>query len=517
MPNKRQLTEYEPVRRSQRASPQRSAAVEAAWMPPAGSAADGIAAPRVTQQRSSVPRARQTAAAKRTEWVLRHGHTFTYAGIFLFTVVLYFRPYEFLPLPHTLAFWLAILTLIIFVPAQLAVEGTLTARPREVNLVLLLCLAALLSIPLAVSRGEALDTFVDPFLKAVVIFIVIVNVVRTEWRLQGLFFLTLAVSCVLSFAALNDFRQGRFSVEGYRIAGSIGGMFGNPNEMALHLITVVPIAVALFLSTRGLIGKMVYGSCAMLLVAGSMVTYSRGAFLGLAGGAAVLMWKLGRRRLGVIVLMVVAGTLFLAFAPGGYGSRMLSIFDSSLDPSGSSNARQALFWRSLHVAIANPVFGVGIGNFHILSIREQVTHNTYTQVAAEMGFAALVVYTMFIVTPLRRLRQIERETFMARRESRFYYLSIGLQASLVAYMISSFFSSAAYLWYVYYLVGYAVALRRMYEAQSMKNNASTGDGGDQRDANKTGESTGRSAAPEGMTSPTNDRGPQKRIEGLVTA
>ena len=42
-----------------------------------------------------------------------------------------------------------------------------------------------------------------------------------------------------------------------------------------------------------------------------------------------------------------------------------------------------------------------MGNFHFKSIQEQVSHNSYTQVAAEMGMAALVLYTMFIVTPLK--------------------------------------------------------------------------------------------------------------------
>jgi hypothetical protein len=45
-------------------------------------------------------------------------------------------------------------------------------------------------------------------------------------------------------------------------------------------------------------------------------------------------------------------------------------------------------------------------------------------------------------------------------------LAVGLQASLVAYMVSSFFASVAYLWYVYYIVGYAICLRRMYEAET---------------------------------------------------
>ena len=101
-----------------------------------------------------------------------------------------------------------------------------------------------------------------------------------------------------------------------------------------------------------------------------------------------------------------------------------------------------------------------------MSYHGLVTHNSYTQVAAEMGMAALYCYTMFVVTPLRKLGQIARETFEMRSNSRFYYLSVGLQASLVGYMVCSFFASVAYLWYVFYLVGYAVCLRRLYESET---------------------------------------------------
>jgi O-antigen ligase len=95
-----------------------------------------------------------------------------------------------------------------------------------------------------------------------------------------------------------------------------------------------------------------------------------------------------------------------------------------------------------------------------------VTHNSYTQVAAEMGMPALALYTMFIVTPFRRLGQVGRETFVKRAHSRYYYLSICLQASLLGYMVTSFFASVAYYWYIYYVAAYAVCLRRIYESET---------------------------------------------------
>ena len=49
---------------------------------------------------------------------------------------------------------------------------------------LLLGLAALLSMPLAESPAEAWKTFSEMLLKTIVIFVVFVNVVRTELRLK---------------------------------------------------------------------------------------------------------------------------------------------------------------------------------------------------------------------------------------------------------------------------------------------------------------------------------------------
>jgi O-antigen ligase len=428
--------------------------------------------------------------ARHENWIFRRGHAISYAGLFLFTVVLYFRPYEVFtalkPLT-SMAFWLGVFTLAAFLPSQLAAEGNLTARPREVNLLLLFCCAALISIPPAISPREAWGTF-NEFLRPVMIFIVMINVVRTERRLKGIFFLTLAVSVVLSVGAIYDYRLGNFKVEGYRVAGIIGNLFGNPNDMALHLVTVIPIAVALMFTTRNLLFKALYATCALLMIVGSMLTFSRAGFLGLVCAGGVIAWKIGRKnRLAVAALTLVCLATVIAFAPKGYTSRLDSIVDHSRDAVGSASARTGLLLRSIKVAIANPVFGVGMGNFHIVSIGELVSHNAYTEVAAEMGLAAMVIYIMFILSPFRGLRIIESETFEERRASHFYYLAVGLQASLVAYMVSSFFASVAYQWYVYYLVGYSVCVRRLYKAEkSRAEKALAVSGTDRADAIKEG-------------------------------
>ncbi|HEV2881250.1 MAG TPA: O-antigen ligase family protein [Pyrinomonadaceae bacterium] len=475
MPSKQTLTDYDPVmpvRRARGAAGDERAEdiwpVRDALADNAGGAEDDAAAAgkeSESQTRATTATAAATTPAKVP--ALKRGHTLSYLGLFLFTAVLYFRPYELIPSlagVTSMAFWLAVPTLLVFMVSQFALEGNLTARTREVHLALLLLVAGLLSMPFAIAPGEAWDEFNHAFWKAVMMFIVILNVVRTERRLKGLIFLGLAVGCMLSVGAINDYRAGRFVIEGQRVAGVVGGMFGNPNDLALHLVTMIPLAFGLFLHTRRVLAKPLYIACMLLMVGGVIATFSRGGFLGLMGAGTVLAWKLGRRnRALVIVLLVGLFVAFVALAPGEYASRLGSITTAA---DASSHSRRELLIRSIVVALRHPLFGVGMGNFHIVAIGESVSHNAYTQVASEMGMAAMIIYIMFIVVPVRRLRLIELETYDARRTSRVYYLSVAMQASIIAYMISSFFGSVAFQYYVYYLVGYAVALRRIYEAQT---------------------------------------------------
>jgi O-antigen ligase len=301
------------------------------------------------------------------------------------------------------------------------------------------------------------------FMKTILAFIVLVNVTRTERRLKLMIFLSLAAGFYMSAIALRDYGANvQNATDIVRAKADIGNMFGEPNSMALHLVTMIPIAIALFLTSSNILKKVLYGGGGLLMIAGTFATQSRGGFLGMVAAGLVLAWKFGRRnRLLMVGVIVLAAVATFVFAPGGYGGRMATILDPDSDSSATS--RRELLKRSIAVTIANPVFGIGIGNFQIVGIRGQVTHNAYTQVSSEMGIAALAFYVLFIVAGYKRLRLIERETLNERKLSRFYYLTVGFEASLVGYMVGSFFLSVAYEWYVYFLVGYAIAFHRIYD------------------------------------------------------
>jgi O-antigen ligase len=403
---------------------------------------------------------------------LKRGHALSFAALFLFTIVLYGRPAEFYPSVWTnsLALIVGIITLLLFVTTQVTLEGNLSARPAEVNLVLLFMLTGLLSIPLAIDPGIARSEFGGTFVRGILIFVVIINVVRTEARLKALLFLSVVTALVLSVQAINDYRLGLMTVEGYRAAGRGTGIFGNTNDMALHLVTMLPISVAFFFGSRKPLRKAIHVACAAMMIFGILLSYSRGAFIGVLVVLVFLALRIGRRsKFEITVLLFAVSAAMILLAPSGYGDRLLSIVMPGLDSNGSADSRRGELFRSIYVALRHPLMGIGMGNYQPnMSYKGLVTHNSYTQVASEMGMTALVLYTTFIVKPFRKLSSIVRETFAVREDSHFYYLALGLQASLLVYMVSSFFLSVAYAWNVYYLVGYAVCFRRIYESSTGK-------------------------------------------------
>jgi len=135
-------------------------------------------------------------------------------------------------------------------------------------------------------------------------------------------------------------------------------------------------------------------------------------------------------------------------------------------------------YRALYIAVHRPVIGVGMSNFPRYSIHEMVAHNSYFEIAAELGLAGLIFYLIMIIAPLRSCQRIEQETKPAGesegkvdrspaglRQRELYLLSVALQATLYVYLLCSFFASIQYLWFVYYPIAYVVGLRTIKELE----------------------------------------------------
>jgi putative inorganic carbon (hco3(-)) transporter len=151
-------------------------------------------------------------------------------------------------------------------------------------------------------------------------------------------------------------------------AGALGGMrritsvYGNPNNLALYLGRVWPLAAALAMvdqrrRTNDHRRVLVFGLSTLVCLAGLLLSLSRGAWLG-AGAALIILImpaaqrRFGRRLLpgGLIAGSIIAAVIMVIFALRG----------GLLD--GSSNVR-ILFWQESLKLLEQHPQGVGLDQF----------------------------------------------------------------------------------------------------------------------------------------------------------
>lgn len=360
------------------------------------------------------------------------------------------------------------------ITAGIAILGLLAAMltggrkflhlPKEVILIFFLFGWLCLSVPFSVWPGGSFDTVFVDFSKVIPIVILIVSTANTPTRLRLLF--TVQTASVATIAVLT--LMGRSNMVGLsqssdvvRFGGAIGGIFGNPNDFAWALSLVLPFAFALMLHSRNIFTKSMWAMSMVVMVIAAMKTYSRGGVICMIVSGGITIWLFGvrARKPQLIVGAAVAGLLVLAFfSPPGFFQRVSSTTDWAEDATGSAWARQHLFQLSLRYTLENPLFGVGPGNFTIVSGSWHGTHNTFTQFSSEAGIPAAALFIIILWYSVRNLRTVRK--WMSDKDD-LWVLSAGLSASFAGFIVGGFFGMAAYHFFAYFMIGYACAIYRL--------------------------------------------------------
>jgi hypothetical protein len=392
------------------------------------------------------------------------GQSVAYAGLMLFTILLYLRPNELLPIgTFPLVRIITIGTLVIFFVERLGQGGPISVMPRPFKYLLAVAGLTILSIPIGLDPAASFSAFTDLFLKTLLVFLLAINVVTSFRRLRLLMEVTVLCASVVGLLTLFEYAQGKNMVEDFRAAGALGGIFGNPNDLALAMNVLLPIAVGLGLSRPHPFSKLLYLACAAVLAMTTVVTQSRAGFLTIVAAGVFFVVQLARRYPAAWAVGALAAVVLLASSSG----RVLSMFDASggnATAAESATNRWELVKRSLEVAGANPVrwlFGVGLENFHIVSIKELVGHNAYLQVFNEIGLPAMIFYILFLASVITITARIAKRYRRVRRYRQIWLTAIAIQTSLVAYAVGSLFASVAFHWYLYYPAAFAVCLQQL--------------------------------------------------------
>jgi O-antigen ligase len=391
-------------------------------------------------------------------------------GLLAFMVVLFFRPQDSLPFlePLHLADLAAAFAVLALVMGRLNRRAAVSRITGELSSVLALAGLMIVTAPFSIWPGGAIATFTDLYGKVIIIFSLMLNTVTTRERFTQLVSVVVLGTSYIGMRAVADYARGVNVYEDGRVGGAVGGLFGNPNDMALNLVTFLPLAVALALIR----GRPLLRAFALLgvpaMAAAIVFTKSRGGTIGLVAMLLVLLYQIWRIRPRVAALIVLLCVAALPMLPASFTYRMSSIYNAEEDPTGSREARRRLLREGYEAFLANPMVGLGAGQFSNYQPQRRdepwrETHNSVLQVASELGIFGLLLFVVLVVSgfaavlratrALRRTRHPPPNGTRARRELQLF--GAALVASLTGWFAAAMFASVAYYWTFYLVLGLA--------------------------------------------------------------
>jgi len=124
---------------------------------------------------------------------------------------------------------------------------------------------------------------------------------------------------------------------------------------------------------------------------------------------------------------------------------------------GSKKQREELLKMSLQLMLSHPFVGIGPGNFASVSGTWHVAHNTYTELGAEAGLPALLLFVLLLIRARRNLKRVSRSKSF-RQDMEIQIFTGALWASFAAYLVGAAFSDTQYHLFPYIFVAYTTAL-----------------------------------------------------------
>jgi putative inorganic carbon (hco3(-)) transporter len=327
--------------------------------------------------------------------------------------------------------------------------------------------------------------------KALVLFCAVVGLASAPHRVRIATTVMVAAGTLLAVLGVFQTATGDFGnsfgglarikyahIHGAVFEPRIAGPIGDPNFFAQILIPLVPLALALAWGTRNPRLRAAAFAAAGVLIAGTVLTYSRGAAVALAVVLALSLLAHGvrPRRLAAGLILLL---LLVPLAPDGFARRLTTIAqvlpgsEEVLRPDSSFGKRRVVTGVAWRMFVDRPLLGVGAGNyttrFHDYveevgsAVREyeadeaHYAHSLYLEIAAETGALGLLAFGAVLVVCFVSLRRA-RDRFRDRGLEPHALLARGVEIALVGYLASSVFLHGHHVRYLWLLFALAAAL-----------------------------------------------------------
>lgn len=336
---------------------------------------------------------------------------------------------------------------------------------REIRNHLLVILTGLVILSVLVNytmEGLAEGKYAE-FSKIILIAIFTVTLVDERWKLRVMAW-TIALS--LGFYGA---KCGIFGFLGGEVFQGPGGLLLDNNDFSLAMVMNLPFLFYLSMEEKNRAVKLALRGVAVLTVATIVATHSRGGFLALVTVYTLITIRSRYKLLGFGAALAAA-VLFVIFIPPEYVERLKTITDVKETSAASRLVAWAAAFRMIK---ANPVFGVGLGNFIFryteFASREEVlaatggfvphvAHNSYLQIWAEGGSLAFAVFLSIIGITLFKLRRLRKETLREGGPAWVVGYTHMFEISIWGYVVGATFLNRGQFDLFYQIVGLSTAL-----------------------------------------------------------
>ena len=287
------------------------------------------------------------------------------------------------------------------------------------------------------------------------------------WERKRIHALLLVIALSLGFFGLKGGIWAIATGASNQVLGPPGTFIAGNTEIGLALNMTLPLL--LFLrreEPRWWLRHLLLLMFAFSIVA-SLITYSRGALLGLVAVLIVLFWRSKGKWL-IVLLIAVGAPIAVQFLPPAWFDKMSTM--KTYEEDASAMGRIHAWTIAYRIALDRPILGAGFRPFTAETAERYLpevppmgtdAHNIFFQVLAEHGITGLALFVALLASTMATLRTTVRRG--SRRAATAWMANYAqmIEASLIAYLVSGFFLSLSYFDLVYHFIAIAVVLSVM--------------------------------------------------------
>jgi O-antigen ligase len=365
------------------------------------------------------------------------------------------------------AYWDELLFVLICLawPVQMALRGKISYRltPMDLPILLYLAVAAFLFLVRSPQLGIAIEG-VRVYVEYMLWFFIASNLLLNKAQARALINWLVLLGTLVALHGVYQYIVGvqipshwLDSTESVRTR--VFSIVGSPNVLGSFLVLVIPITISQLLSANSRLWRYFYALCLVPMVLSLFFTYSRGAWLAMAGALFIYGLLYNWR----ILLALVAAAYTAPRIIPGIAARIGYLLSPAYLLSSARAGRVARWNVALDKLNNNPLFGEGFGRYggavaarHIPS--SNYVDNFYLKTAAESGLVGIAAYVLLLLSGIRCAMNSYRRLTDTYLKGLAVGLIVGLLGVLLHNGVENIFEVPMMASYFWLLLGMTAAL-----------------------------------------------------------